>query len=78
MFNEYFANITSSLGIEETGPNLVSADDIDDPVELAVVKFSLHLSIKRITENFRPTETFVFRLSSTEEIEVQIKRLNPI
>ncbi len=78
IFNEYFANMTSSLGIEETGSNLVSTDDIDDPVELAVVKFSLHLSIKRITENFRPIETFVFRLSSTEEIEVQIKRLNPI
>ncbi len=65
------------LGIEETGPNLVSTDDIDDPVELAVVKYSLHPSIKRIAENFRPTEMFVFRPSSTEEIEVQIKRLNP-
>ena len=77
IFNEYFANITSSLGIEETGSNLVSTDDIDDPVELAVVKYSLHPSIKRIAENFRPTEMFVFRPSSTEEIEVQIKRLNP-
>ncbi len=77
IFNEYFANITSSLGIEETGSNLVSTDDIDDPVELAVVKYSLHPSIKRIAENFRPTEMFVFRPSSTEEIEVKIKRLNP-
>ena len=36
IFTDYFANITSSLGIVETGPNVVSADGIDDPVELAI------------------------------------------
>ena len=45
IFNDYFANITSSLGIEETGSNVVSADGIDDPVELAIIKYSLHPSI---------------------------------
>ena len=30
--NDYFTNVTSSLGIEEKGSNVVSADDIDDPV----------------------------------------------
>ena len=38
IFNDYFANITSSLGIEEAGSNVVSADGIDDPVELAIIK----------------------------------------
>ena len=28
---------------------MVSTDDIDDPVELAIVKYSLHPSIKRVT-----------------------------
>ena len=75
IFNDYFANITSSLGIEETGSNVVSADGIDDPVELAIIKYSLHPSIKRITESFHPSETFEFRPCSPEEIMTQIERL---
>ena len=76
IFNDYFANITSSLGIEETGSNVVSADGIDDPVELAIIKYSLHPSIKRITESFHPSETFEFRPYSPEEIMTQIERLD--
>ena len=76
IFNDYFANITSSLGIEETGSNAVSADGIDDPVELAIIKYGLHPSIKRITESFHPFETFEFRPCSPEEIMTQIERLD--
>ena len=77
IFNDYFANITSSLGIEETGSNVVSADVIDDPVELAIIKYSLHPSIKRITESFHRSKTFEFRPCSPEEIMTQIERLDP-
>ena len=77
IFNDYFADITSSLGIEETGSNIVSADGIDDPVELAIIKYSLHPSIKRITESFHPSETFEFRPCSPEKIMTQIERLDP-
>ena len=76
IFNDYFANITSSLGIEETGSNVVSTDGVDDPVELAIIKYSLHPSIKRITENFHPAEKFEFRPCSPEEIMTQIERLD--
>ena len=61
--NEYFVNITNSLGIEGTGENTVSTHDIDDPVEIAITKYSSHSSIKKITENFHPTQTFNFDLA---------------
>ena len=76
IFNDYFAIITSSLGIEETGSNVVSADGIDNPVELTIIKYSLHPSIKRITESFHPSETFEFQPCSPEEIMTQIERLD--
>ena len=55
---------------------MVSADGIDDPVELAIIKYSLHSSIKRITESFHPSETFEFLPCSPEEIMTQIERLD--
>ena len=44
IFNDYVANITNSFGIEETGKSTVSTLDIDDPVEIALTKCSLHPS----------------------------------
>ena len=38
------------MHIEETGSNVVSADKINDNVELAIIKYSLNPSIK----NFHP------------------------
>ena len=66
IFNEYFATITNSLGIQETGKNTVSTHDVNDPVEIAITKYSSHSSIKKIKENFHPTETFEFRPCSLE------------
>ena len=51
IFSDYFINVTSSLGleeIEETGKNSASTQDIDDPVEIAITKYSSHSSIKNI------------------------------
>ena len=55
---------------------MVSANDIDNPVELAIIKYSLRSRIKRITENFYPSETFELRPCSPEEIMTQIERLD--
>ena len=71
-----FATITNSLGIQETGKNTVSTHDVNDPVEIAITKYSSHSSIKKIRENFHPTETFEFRPCSLEEIMTQIERLD--
>ena len=76
IFNEYFATITNSLGIQETGKNTVSTHDVNDPVEIAITKYSSHSSIKKIRENFHPIETFEFRPYSLEEIMTQIERLD--
>ena len=54
IFNDYFANITSSLGVEESGQNVASAHDVNHPVELTIIKHSLHPSSKRMTEKFYP------------------------
>ena len=35
-FNDYFTNMTCSLDLEETRKKIVSTDDIDSPVELAI------------------------------------------
>ena len=48
IFNDYFTNITSLLGKEETGKNMVSTDDVDESFELAIIRYSLHQCIKRI------------------------------
>ena len=79
IFNDYFVNITSSLGIEdieETGKNSASTQDIDDPVEIAITKYSSHSSINNIKENFHPTQKFEFRPCSAEEVMTQIERLD--
>ena len=78
IFNNYFINITSSLGVKETGSNVLSADDVNDPFELAIIKYSLHPSVTRITENFHSSETFEFRPCSPEEIMTQVERLDQI
>ena len=77
IFNDYFANITSSLGIEETGSNVVSADGIDDPVELAIIKYSLHPSIKRITESSTGSSSDI-SLVKNENIVTDDKELTEI
>ena len=76
IFNECFTDITNLLGIEETGKNIVSTHDIDDPVEIAITKYSSHSSIKNITENFPPTQAFEFRPFSAEEVMTQRERLD--
>ena len=60
-FNDYFANITNSLRIEETGK---------------ITKFSLHSSIKRIRENYHSTQKFEFQPCSTKDVMTQLERLD--
>ena len=79
IFNDYFVNITSSLGIEgieETGKNTVSTQDIDDPVEITISKYSSNSTIKNTKETFHPTQKFEFRPCSAEEVMTRIERLD--
>ena len=73
-FNNHSANKTRSLGVEEGKLKLVSVRVIDDPVELAIINYSLYRSIERITENFHLIQTLQFWPCSTEEIKIHIER----
>ena len=46
IFNEYFVNITDSLGIIQPKDALTPTDGLHDPVEIAIKKYSSHPSIK--------------------------------
>ena len=77
IFNDYFVNITGSLDIADADSNLLSTDGIDDPVDIAVRKYSLHPSIKRIQETFNHSQIFEFTPVSVVDVNNQLKRLDP-
>ena len=76
IFNKYFANITDSLGISANESLLVPTNDIVDPIDNAVMKFQSHPSICKIKENTTSSVKFDFREVTTEDVAVQIKKLN--
>ena len=61
IFNNYFANIKSSLDLEETGKNMASTNDIDDPVELATIKYTQ--ALRGYQKNFILLKHFNFDLA---------------
>ena len=60
VFNNFFINITDSLGIlrEENSRSPVRTED---PIDIATKKFVSHPSIIAIRENFKFNQTFEFR-----------------
>ena len=69
MFNNYFANITESLGISANESLLVPTNDIVDQIAKAVMKFQSHPSIHKIKENTRSSVKFDFREVATEDVQ---------
>ena len=51
ILNDYFANITESLGISEDQTLLSPTNRINDPVEKAIKKYANHPSIRKIKES---------------------------
>ena len=74
IFNNYFANITESLGISANESLLVPTNDIVDPIDKAVMKFQSHPSIRKIKENTTSSIKFDFREVAPEDVAVQIKK----
>ena len=60
-FNHYSTNITKKLGIRENETHLSSTVGIDDPIDIAIVKYSKHPKIKKIREELTPSEPCTFR-----------------
>ena len=76
-FNEYFVNITDSINVGEAKLNLLPTDGMEDPIDIAITKYNLHPSVKRIQDSFNPSRTFEFTPLSMEDIYKQLDRLDP-
>ena len=59
-FNRYFTNITKELEISVNKTHLSTTHGTDDPIDIAIIKYSKHPSIKKIKEVLTPSKTFSF------------------
>ena len=75
VLNEYFANITDELGLNENKANLSFSEIIVDPIEKAVHKYKNHPSIKKIKQQWSPQTLFEFRKVTTEDVATQLRKL---
>ena len=75
IFNHFFANITESLGISTNESLMLSADDIQDPIDRAIRKFDSRPSICKVEGNTTSSKRFEFREVAVEDVAVQIRKL---
>ena len=77
IMNNYFVNITDTLGISCTS-NEDSLDNLDeDPCSRIIKRFQSHSSILKIRESVRSSKNFSFRKATVEEMLKQLQNLNP-
>ena len=77
MFNDYFANVTDALGIKEITENISSVSGLVHPIDIAIKKYCLHPSIRRIQSNMKYTERFTFREVSIQQVALQLAGCYP-
>ena len=77
IFNQYFANITDSLGITVNDSLLLPTSDILDAVYKSVKKYEDHQIICKIKNTKKFSDKFEFRKVSIEEVAIKIRQLNP-
>ena len=75
VFNEYFVNITDSLGIIQPKGDLTPTDGLYDPVEIAIKKYSSHPSIQLISANTNPSNSFAFSCVPNERVSAKLQEL---
>ena len=66
-FTLHFVNTTGSIDVGRADLNLLSTDGIKDPIDVAITKYSLQPSVKRIKDNFNPSRMFEFALVSKKK-----------
>ena len=76
--NSFFKNAVDSLNIEENS-YLIDKRYIDiiDPIDQAVVKYSLHPSILVIKDRIKINDTFSFESVGISDVENELKNINP-
>ena len=75
--NEFFVTVTDSLGINENFIDENPTDEVTDPVENAVKKFSNHPSILKIKGHYQNAGPFVFQKVAPGTVDKEVKNLNP-
>ena len=63
--------------LKENNDNTSDTEGILDPIEKSIQRYSNHPSILKIKSNFLNVESFTFNPVSLEEMETEIKRINP-
>ena len=76
VFNHYFTKITEELEIRVNKTQLSTTHGIDNPIDIAIIKYNKHPSIKKIKEALTPSKPFTFRNITTSEALQQIETLN--
>ena len=75
--NDYFVNITETLGISKDVGNVSPIIKDTDNVDRAIRKHISHPSIQRIRANVNQANEFDFQKASVMEVEQQIRKLMP-
>ena len=76
--NAFFDQAVSSLSIKDPVEHMVLDGMVSsDPIDKIIHKYSQHPSIKLIRKNVKISDKFVFKETSLEEIQDEIKSLNP-
>ena len=83
IFSEYFVNITDSLGITQPEDPLQQMDGIYDSVEIPIKNYSSHPSVKLMSANNKPTNTFSINFVANNGVsarlrELKVKKASPI
>ena len=76
-FNEHFVNIVKKLGILTEEQTMYSAANQLSEVEMAIIKYKNHPSIKAITDRMEKlgNQIFKFKFTSREETEKEVNKL---
>ena len=76
ILNDYFSTITKSLKIAENNENVVTGDEISDPVTAAIEKYRSHPGVMLIKSHYENAEVFDFRRVSIVEVLKQVDKLD--
>ena len=77
ILNDYFVNITETLGVADEHRQEPLNDHMDDPCLRTVKHFQEHPSIHKIKSSVKSTINFSFRKITVEEMLEQLQNLDP-
>ena len=77
ILNNYFVNITETLGIADEHEQKPLNDHEDDPCLTIIKRFQSHPSVLKIKSSVKSTITFSFRRIAVEEMLEQLQNLDP-